>query len=378
MIYHLFKAYFYHHTPSQINKVLANAENTNTSLKQHYFWLRNKKQHIYNSTKENLTCVIYEQIFDKYYTNNRKYFSRDICLAVNLLKLRESNKLIIHDSHDLFGKPMLFWLLLSMKSKKFLNNTSYIAFGVPEHCKTSNNIVYNFLLARKKLVLNLFDKIITLTNDDKKKLVKWYNLSNVIVSGYPFVGEPDYFRKLAQKSNDVDNKVTIMVAHSANPHNNHIQTFNQLEKYRNENIQITCPLSYGHDKYREEVIKQGKAIFGDKFVCLLELLPKKEYHELLSKVDIYISHSNIQTGLHVINFFMRTGKKMFLKGNNLNHIKPLGIHVNEVKEIDKMNFADFSKPLSKIQRTKNMGIYDQSVKAKHRKRIDEWIEIYSH
>ena len=69
-----------------------------------------------------------------------------------------------------------------------------------------------------------------------------------------------------------DSAVHIQVGNSADPSNNHLEIFDQLMEYRDQNIFIYAPLSYGDAKNAQTIEKEGLRRFGKKFVAMKELL----------------------------------------------------------------------------------------------------------
>jgi hypothetical protein len=137
-----------------------------------------------------------------------------------------------------------------------------------------------------------------------------------------------------------------MISHSSFSHNNHLEIFKLLSRFKNENIQIICPLSYGNEEYRKTVIENGNQLFEDKFKYFDKLIPRKEYNSLLASIDIFISNAVIQTGLYVANFCICTGKKVYLRENNYNWMVHLGFKINNVSELKDISFSDFVEPLN--------------------------------
>ncbi len=110
------------------------------------------------------------------------------------------------------------------------------------------------------------------------------------------------------------NKIKILLGNSADPLNNHLEILDSLKPYRNENIEIICPLSYGaNDEYIKKIKFHAKNIFKDKFKPLLELIPYKEYLEILKSIDIAIfAHKNQQAYGNIIQL-LGMGKKVYMR-----------------------------------------------------------------
>lgn len=112
-----------------------------------------------------------------------------------------------------------------------------------------------------------------------------------------------------------ENPIKICLGNSATKTNNHIEAMEFLSKYKNENIRIICPLSYGDKDYASEVIACGKKIFGDKFEPLTDYMSKEEYFKILSDCKIGIFNNDRQQGMGNINALLAMGAKVYMKTN---------------------------------------------------------------
>lgn len=125
-------------------------------------------------------------------------------------------------------------------------------------------------------------------------------LSNVIPSNIPV-------------SENNKKNINILVGNSADPTNNHFDALDKLAKFKNEDIQIYVPLSYGDKDYAKKVIDYGKSLFGDKFNGITEFIPYNEYICFLKNIDIAVfNHQRQQAMGNTINL-LAMGKKVYLK-----------------------------------------------------------------
>ncbi|MEW9150522.1 TDP-N-acetylfucosamine:lipid II N-acetylfucosaminyltransferase [Acinetobacter indicus] len=107
--------------------------------------------------------------------------------------------------------------------------------------------------------------------------------------------------------------INILVGNSADPSNNHFDALDKLAKFKNENIQIYAPLSYGNKEYAKKVIEKGSSLFGDKFIGITEFMPYSEYMYFLKDIDIAIfNHKRQQAMGNTINL-LAMGKKVYLR-----------------------------------------------------------------
>ena len=139
--------------------------------------------------------------------------------------------------------------------------------------------------------------------------------------------------------------VAIQIGNSATLTNNHIMIMEILKKYKNENIRIFVPLSYGDKKYADKVINAGRALFGEKFVPITEYMEQNVYYRFLNQMDIGIFGMSRQQALGNINLMMLLGKKVFLKNKSiLEHYYKNTCHcfVESLENIDRMDFKEFT------------------------------------
>lgn len=107
--------------------------------------------------------------------------------------------------------------------------------------------------------------------------------------------------------------VNIQVGNSADPTNNHIEVFELLEKYKDDDIKIIVPLSYSSPENAKKVIDVGEEMFGEKFQPLTEFMAFDEYLEFLGEIDIAIFNHNRQQAMGNITTLLGLGKKVYVR-----------------------------------------------------------------
>lgn len=112
-----------------------------------------------------------------------------------------------------------------------------------------------------------------------------------------------------------DSTTRVQVGNSAFSTNQHREVFEALEQFKERDIEIVCPLSYGDEEYRREVISLGKDLFGDKFVPLEKFLAHDDYQDLLASIDIAIFNHNRQQGMGNIITHLGLGHKVYLRSD---------------------------------------------------------------
>lgn len=74
----------------------------------------------------------------------------------------------------------------------------------------------------------------------------------------------------------------ILVGNSATATNNHLELFEYLRDHVDlAGRQLIVPLSYGDNAYREAILQVGRAWFGDRFVPMVDFMPRERYVALL-------------------------------------------------------------------------------------------------
>ena len=148
-------------------------------------------------------------------------------------------------------------------------------------------------------------------------------------------------------------KVYIQVAHNAYAFNHHLELLDALAQYRDENIRVVLPLSYGNDWYNQKngyvakVQKRADDYFGDKAVCLKRLMPAEKYTDALCDIDVSVYGAHRQNALGNIFRSLYVGNKVFLPRDNPVYtcFTASGIELGCTDDIEKMSFEEFVRPL---------------------------------
>lgn len=140
------------------------------------------------------------------------------------------------------------------------------------------------------------------------------------------------------------NPLTIMVGHNAFEQDHTLETLQMLARYRDENIRIVAPLSYGEERYRTKVVETGKRLFGDKFAPVLSWIEPKEYQRMLKSASVYVMGVDRQAGTFNVNLMLRLGCKVFLRTDTTlgslfsGHC---GCLIHDISEVGALSFGEF-------------------------------------
>lgn len=128
----------------------------------------------------------------------------------------------------------------------------------------------------------------------------------------------------------------ILVGNSGASTNNHLDIFAKLSGLDIGKRRIYCPLSYAGypPEYRDEVLKQGKNLFGDNFVPLLEFLDKETYFSMMSSCKyVFLGHLRQQALGNVREMLIKGSMVFFDKESPMyKHFKERGVNVFSIQD----------------------------------------------
>lgn len=164
--------------------------------------------------------------------------------------------------------------------------------------------------------------------------------------------------------NTQSDKINIQIGNSADPSNNHIEILDKLLLFKDKNIRIYAPLSYGDKAHAKKVISKGKELFGDKFIALTGFIPFEEYLQFLGSIDIAIFNHKRQQAMGNTITLLGLGKTVFIrsdttqwqlfKDKNIEVLNTLSFELNYIKDLEKniKNTADYFSKETLIEQYK--------------------------
>lgn len=203
----------------------------------------------------------------------------------------------------------------------------------------------------KKQVIKKMGYLVTGTTGDYTLAKRWYKADGIHIKCFNY---PSNLYKEYSVKKKADNCIKIQLGNSATQTNNHIEMLQSLTKFKHENIRIYAPLSYGDNNYANEVIKQGKKVFYDKFFPITEFMPLGAYLEFLLDIDIAIFNHERQQAFGNIITLLGMGKKVYIHPKStLNGLmKEYGLKVFRTDEID-LYLMDDNEKIKNINSVKN-------------------------
>lgn len=249
-----------------------------------------------------------------------------------------------------YDPSLLFWAL----NEKLVKRSTWIVWGsdIYSYYKRNKNLktrIYEFL--RRRIISN-FTEIAAFVKEDfdlVKKLYKTKAEYTPIL--YPIPVNTGHLDKLCKEESS--DRKTLLIGNSGDPSNLHIEMIDALSKFRNENICIKCPLSYGgSEPYKNSVINHGKAVFGDKFVAVTQFMNTEEYAQLLANIDVALMNHKRQQGLGNILALMYLGRKVYLRSDITSYFffKRHECDVSDIQNVKNISFEELVSPVENAEK----------------------------
>ncbi len=288
--------------------------------------------------------------------------------------IKESNKVIVHSMF--IGDKILLQLLLNInKLKKF----TWVVWGgdLHKYIKPQNNLkdrIRSFLF---KFTVKQFGVISTLVRDDyyiaqKRLKVKGEYKEAIYINPIKL----EYLDSIKANRKE-KTSINIQIGNSADPSNQHIEVIDILKKYKDENIKVYVPLSYGNEKYACEVKAYGEEVLGEKFIAIMDFMKPEEYSAFLGDIDIAIFNNNRQQALGNIFALCYLGAKIYIRENTSMWEQLLGFDGYKFKGIEQLKCENYEEFLQYEQKSKKINIEISKTRFDEEYIATVWQEIFS-
>ncbi len=262
-------------------------------------------------------------------------------VPILLLHMMRARKILLHSLFNPRVVQLLAmqpWLL--KKCNWYVWGGDLYSYLAPKLSRSAK--LYEWVRA---FVISRLGEITTIVPGDYRLVQEWYHTKAKYYHGLYInpMHKSDLDLMLTQPSPKKAG-IYIQIGNSADPSNRHIEILNDLSRFKNCDIRIFAPLSYGDMKYAADVIAHGERLFGDKFLALQQMLTPSEYSVFLRSIDIAIFNHERQQALGNIRALIYLKKKVFLRDDissweYLNN--DLGIDVYAYDSIRTANFDEF-------------------------------------
>ncbi|PNR91080.1 TDP-N-acetylfucosamine:lipid II N-acetylfucosaminyltransferase, partial [Petrotoga sp. HWHPT.55.6.3] len=259
-------------------------------------------------------------------------------LRTLLFKMKRAEKIFIH---SLFFSELVLLLFLN---SHLLKKSYWVLWGGDLYYykfRNKNLKFDSYELTRERLIKD-FGHIVALVPGDYYLAKKWYKTrAQYHYAFYPNPIDYRYLDKIKNSKKKID-RIVIQVGNSADPTNKHIEILNKLSRFKEKNIEIITPLSYGNQQWAKKVTEAGKKLYREKYKPLLEFLPPVEYGKALNSVDIAIFNHDRKQAIGNILALLYLGKKVFIKNDitTWDFFKKKGLNVFDTYGLDSLTFDE--------------------------------------
>jgi len=164
----------------------------------------------------------------------------------------------------------------------------------------------------KKMVIKNIRHIITYSDGDVEYIRKSYGANPIHHRCFSYLNNVFDENKYGGCKRANKHDIWILVGNSATETNRHELVFDKLKRFKDDNIRLIVPLSYGNDEYRKRIFEVGRREFSNKFYPIVEFLPFEQYLNIIFNIDIAIFFHNRSQAMGNIIQILGLGKKIFL------------------------------------------------------------------
>ena len=284
------------------------------------------------------------------------YVCKYLLYIINRLKIMSKADVIV--LHSLKTTDLFYYIL----SPSLIKKTVWVIWGYDLYdYRTRKSSFYSRLhfIVKKQIVKRIL--YVVARTPDYNLLQKWYKSKAELLLVEPLYTNGEFESSKLTIKNDTSTPIKITLGNSATKTNHHLEALDILSKYRNENLHLYIPLSYGDMEYAEIVKKRAKEIFGTKVTILDKFMGQDEYNKHLSQMDIGIFNIDRQQALGNISYLLATGTKIYLDSASplWEIFDGFSFQVHSVSDILSEDFDAFT----------SLDIYELTYNSEHAKEI---------
>lgn len=286
----------------------------NFDLAQHRFWL-NGDRNRYPYQDNPSTYQVKPGVLGK--------FGGYLRLIVDLNK---AEKVILHGLFD----PKIVLLLSCMPW--LLKKCYWIIWGgdLYSYQLAERNWKWQIREFFRRPVIKRIGNLVTYIEGDVELARQWYGARGHYRECVMYLSNVYHELPVPQEVHDT---IHIQIGNSADPSNNHLEILERLLPFRDQDIAIFAPLSYGNQEYAKTVIESGTRMFGEKFHPMTDFMPFDRYLAFLGKIDMAIFNHKRQQAMGNTITLLGLGKKVYLRSDTTQWglFKKKGIQVFDIE-----------------------------------------------
>lgn len=320
----------------------------------HVFFIRSKKE-----------------AADKQYQNVK--YIEDVSKKEIVDAIKGSKELVIHYFSLDFALKYIFPYFGVLKK------TCWIIWGrdlyvYNDYRKTIRGKAYNFATS---VFVKKMAGIAVFASKDVDYAQNWLGFKGESIDIlYPSTIKKEEIEKIISEKKSHDG-INVVLGNSATMTNCHEEVLEYLKAFKEDNVKVYVPLSYGDKEYKDCIVKQGKAWLGEKFIPITEFMDPFSYVKMLSEMDVAIYNNDRQQATGNIEILSYLGAKVFLKKDyplwNF-YVDRQELPFFAVEDIKKMSIEEFVN-YSESDKANNFSyfsrIWDEQVL------LDVWEKVWS-
>lgn len=262
----------------------------------------------------------------------------------SLIKMHQADKVILH---GLFDIKLIFILFCT---PWLLKKCYWVMWGgdLYTHKLSEKNRKWKVKEFFRRPVIKNIGHLVTYIEGDVELARKWYGATGRYHECIMYTS--NLYKEYSVPSKQ-GTAINIQVGNSADPSNNHLEALEKLLPFKNDDICIYVPLSYGDKKHAQAVIQQGQQWFGDKFKPLTKFMPFDKYLSLLGTIDIAIFNHRRQQAMGNTITLLGLGKTVYMRSDTTHwqFFKEKEIVVGDVEVINSLVILNVNGNQEKVK-----------------------------
>jgi dTDP-N-acetylfucosamine:lipid II N-acetylfucosaminyltransferase len=241
-------------------------------------------------------------------TRNSDFSTRLISFIALAKHLNSAEKIVLH---GLFGSAVIFLLFLQ---PWLLKKCYWVIWGGDLYTHSLDKRTFRWLVKEifKRPVIKRLGHLVTYVAGDIELARRWYGARG---QHHECLGYPSNTFRPTELPAEHHLGLHILVGNSADPSNEHREVLRLLKDNEKGPTKVFVPLSYGNADYAKTVVEQGRRLFGERFVPLLEFMPYDHYLQILADIDIAIFNHRRQQGMGNIIALLGMGKTVCVRSD---------------------------------------------------------------
>ena len=252
--------------------------------------------------------------------------------ALLIKEMNQADKIILHSLFDIKIVQILFF------SPWLLKKCHWVIWGgdlYSYQLGKRNKSWYKNEFFRRPVIKNM-GHLVTYIKGDVELAREWYGAKGEYHECLMYLSNT--YKVLDVPSIQSDT-INIQIGNSADPSNNHFEILDKLLPFKDQNIKMYAPLSYGDQIHANKVIAKGKELFGDKFIALADFMPFEQYLQFLGSIDIAIFNHKRQQAMGNTITLLGLGKTVFIRSDTTQwqFFKEKNISINDIDYLDSLS-----------------------------------------